>query len=141
MQEQNPKEELVAQLEAIGASSPFNEMDEQALEAKVMRKLSQGSTANKTPLWLGLAGALSAGLLFGVFFFTEQVPPEEHQHWLALVYEAELVLEDDMLDSDSHEHQEIEYTLGWELNENDTAIAQWLFPNEEVNEIDLSEYL
>ena len=141
MQGQKSKEELVTQLEAIGASSPFNEMDEQALEAKIMGQLSQGSTASKTPLWLGLAGALSAGLLFGVFFFTEQAPPAEHQHWLALVYEAESVLEDDMLENDSHEHQEIEYTLGWELNENDTAIAQWLFPNEEVSEIDLSEYL
>ncbi|MDP7039413.1 MAG: hypothetical protein QGI45_09660 [Myxococcota bacterium] len=141
MQEQDSKQELIAQLEAIGTSSPFSDMDEQALEAKVMRELSQRKPSRNAALWLGLAGALSAGLLFGVFFFTEQAPPAEHQHWLALVYEAESSLEDDMLESESHEYQEIEYTLGWELNDNDTAIAQWLFPNEQVSEIDLSEYL
>ena len=141
MQEQNSKEELIAQLEAIGASSPFNDMDEQALEAKVMRELAQSQPSHNTTLWLGLAGALSVGLLFGVFLLPEQTPQPQEQHWLALVYEADSALENETLESYSTESQNVEYTLGWELNEDDTAIAQWLFPNEKVTEIDLSEYL
>ena len=141
MQEQDSQEEVITQLEAIGASSPFSDMDEQVLETKVMRELSQRKPSRDAALWLGLAGALSAGLLFGLFLFPEQNQPAPEQHWLALVYEADSALEEDILERDSNDAQSAQNALGWELNEDDAAIAQWLFPDDEISEIDLSEYL
>tara|TARA_B100000959_G_C14957597_1_gene614421 strand:- start:680 stop:1105 length:426 start_codon:yes stop_codon:yes gene_type:complete len=141
MQEKDSKQDLITQLEAIGASTPFSDMDEQALEAKVMQELSQRKPSRDAALWLGFAGALSAGLLFGLFLFPEHNQPAQEQHWLALVYEAESALEEDTLERGSGDAQSAQNALGWELNEDDAAIAQWLFPDDEISEIDLSEYL
>ena len=143
MQEKNLKENnetLLQHLKDLGTSLPFSEMDERAFATRVMANASVKSKYNIN-LWFALGAALSAGLVFGLFLLPAQVPPSSQQHWLAVVYEAENAVAEDWQQSKRNE-QEIEYSiLGWDLNEDNEAIAQWLFPDEEIEEIDLSEYL
>ena len=143
MQEKDLKEnneKLRQHLKALGTSLPFSEMDERAFATRVMANASAKSKSN-IKLWIGLGAALSAGLVFGLFLLPAQVPPSSQQHWLAVVYEAENAVAEDWQQSNTDEQEIEQGVLGWDLNEDNEAIAQWLFPDEEIDEIDLSEYL